>query len=203
MDEDQRLRFTDAFAFVLARHAGQTRKGGDVPYVSHLVQVAGLVLEHGGDAIAATAALLHDVVEDCEDVHPDDVRRRYGEAVADIVDLCTDLLEGDRTGARSPWHERKRRFLSRLPEADARTRLVVACDKLHNLRNLASDLEQEGLGAFDRFNATPTQTRWYYESVRELIGAELPARLRGEFDEHLARLREHVPERWHPEEPEP
>ena len=96
MDAQERDRFADAFAFVLAHHAGQTRKGGDVPYVSHLVQVAGLVLEHGGDAVAATAALLHDVVEDCDDVSSEDVHGRFGSEVATIVDHCTDLLEGDR-----------------------------------------------------------------------------------------------------------
>ncbi len=96
MDSDERARFADAFQFALESHALQTRKGNDVPYVSHLAQVAGLVLEHAGDVTAAVAALLHDVVEDCAEVGPEALRARFGDEVADIVVGCTDLLEGDR-----------------------------------------------------------------------------------------------------------
>jgi hypothetical protein len=54
-----------AFRYAAEKHDGQTRKQTAVPYLSHLMAVASLVLEAGGDEDMAIAALLHDVVEDC------------------------------------------------------------------------------------------------------------------------------------------
>src|SRR5258705_6997951 len=58
-------RFNEAFLFAAEKHATQTRKKTDVPYISHLMSVAALVLEAGGDEDEAVAALLRDVVENC------------------------------------------------------------------------------------------------------------------------------------------
>ena len=87
-------RFAAAFSFALVQHADQSRKGTDVPYISHLMAVAGLVLEAGGDEDIAIAALLHDVVEDCGGAPVlAEVRTRFGDRVAQIVDGCTDSDE--------------------------------------------------------------------------------------------------------------
>ncbi len=60
-------RFGQAFELASQVHASQLRKGTPVPYLAHLMSVAALVLEHGGDEDTAIAALLHDAVEDCDD----------------------------------------------------------------------------------------------------------------------------------------
>ena len=89
----QRLgpRFLRAFDFAAKKHAKQTRKASTIPYIAHLMGVASLVLEAGGDEDLAIAALLHDVVEDCGGVPMlREVRRRFGPRVAKIVDGCTD-----------------------------------------------------------------------------------------------------------------
>src|SRR3989442_11638503 len=72
-------------------HATQTRKGGRIPYVSHLLGVASLALEHGADEDVAIAALLHDAVED-QGARPTlaRIRRRFEARVAEIVEGCTD-----------------------------------------------------------------------------------------------------------------
>jgi (p)ppGpp synthase/HD superfamily hydrolase len=194
MLEPERQKLARAVAFALAAHAEQTRKGNAIPYASHLLQVVGLVLEHGGDAQQAVAAVLHDVVEDCEEIELDEIRRHFGVEVASIVEVCTDLLPSDRSGAKSEWSLRKRDFLARLARADARARLVAACDKLHNLRTLVADLHAEGTATLARFTATPAQTRWYHEAVREAVAPAVPARLLRELDELLAALRDWVPE---------
>jgi (p)ppGpp synthase/HD superfamily hydrolase len=194
MLEPERQKLARAVAFALAAHAEQTRKGTPIPYASHLLQVVGLVLEHGGDSEQAIAAVLHDVVEDCEAIELDEVRRHFGPEVAEIVEVCTDLLPGDRPDAKSEWTLRKRDYLERLGRADARARLVAACDKLHNLRTLVADLHAEGATTLERFTATPAQTRWYHESVREAVATAVPQRLLRELDELLAELREWVPE---------
>jgi (p)ppGpp synthase/HD superfamily hydrolase len=194
MQERERERLADAFRFALDAHANQRRKASDVPYVSHLMQVAGLVLEHGGDSTLAVAGLLHDVLEDCADVDVATLRERFGGEVALIVERCTDLLPGDRPDAKSSWSLRKQSYLARLRDADARTRLVAVCDKLHNLRSLVSDLRAGGMEALARFNAKPEQLRWYYESVRTWLCDGLPARLVDELDDLLEALREFVPD---------
>src|SRR3989442_15457659 len=93
-DADQR-QLADALAFALAAHGEQTRKGSEIPYASHLLAVAGLVLEAGGDAAQAAAALLHDTIEDGEGVDEDRLRHEFGAEIAAIVAACTDLLPGD------------------------------------------------------------------------------------------------------------
>jgi hypothetical protein len=100
----------------------------------------------------------------------------------------TDLLEGDTPARRSPWLERKRRFLARLRRQGARVRLVSACDKLANLRSLLADLHADGAATLARFRAKPEQIRWYYEEVRRALGADLPPRLARELDALVAEL---------------
>jgi (p)ppGpp synthase/HD superfamily hydrolase len=190
-DLDQR-RLVAALAFALAAHGDQKRKGGEIPYVSHLLAVAGLVLEAGGDAVQAAAALLHDTIEDGEAIDASRLRGEFGEEVAAIVAECSDSLPGDSRARRSPWGERKQRYLAQLARAGPRARLVAACDKLHNLRTLVAELRVHGLPTLGRFTASPAQTRWYYESAHALLRDELPDWIRGEFDALIEELRSFV-----------
>jgi hypothetical protein len=194
MKPRDRVRFARALRFALAAHGEQKRKGTQIPYVSHLVQVAGLVLEHGGDADQAIAGLLHDAIEDCEGVSEPELRERFGPEVARIVQAMSDLIEGDTPRRRSPWLERKRRFITQLRHQDERVRLVAGCDKLDNLRSILADLHAEGPPTLARFHAAPPQLRWYYEQVRRALGAGLPERLLRELDALIGELARFVPE---------
>ena len=182
-----------ALAFALEKHAGQTRRGREVPYASHPLRVAGLVLEHGGDATQVAVGLLHDVIEDCG-VSDTELRERFGDEVARSVRALSDVLEGDTPKQKAPWRERKTRFVASLPSVGARARLVAACDKLDNLSAIVADLETEGLATLERFSGKPRQIRWYYEEVIAALGADLPPRLRAELDDRLDMLRRFVPE---------
>jgi (p)ppGpp synthase/HD superfamily hydrolase len=183
-----------ALAFALEKHAGQTRKGRpDIPYASHPMRVAGLVLEHGGDPRQVAVALLHDVIEDCG-VEDDELARRFGLEVARAVRALSDVLEGDTPEQKAPWRERKTRFVARLASVDARARLVAACDKLDNLSAIVADLETEGLATLARFSGKPRQIRWYHEEVARALGSDLPERLRAELADRLQKLREFVSE---------
>jgi (p)ppGpp synthase/HD superfamily hydrolase len=89
---DLGVRFEKALIFAKRKHAGQTRKKTAVPYISHLLGVAGLVLEAGGDEDLAIAALLHDVVEDCGGAPMlKEVRRQFGRRVAHVVERMLTL----------------------------------------------------------------------------------------------------------------
>src|SRR5437879_2036212 len=72
-------RFAQALVYAAQVHGGQKRKGTNIPYVSHLLAVAALVLEDGGDEDEAIAALLHDAVEDQGGAQRlSDIRSKFG-----------------------------------------------------------------------------------------------------------------------------
>lgn len=129
---EDRVRVRQAFEMAVEAHAHQRRKSGD-PYILHPIEVAricGEEIELGPTAIIA--ALLHDVVEDTE-VTLEDIRERFGERVALLVDGLTKL---DHTyDSESPQAENFRKVLSFLVE-DVRVVLIKIADRLHNMRTL-------------------------------------------------------------------
>ncbi|HXE89658.1 MAG TPA: HD domain-containing protein [Terriglobales bacterium] len=157
-------RFVRAFRLAARLHAGQGRKGTEVPYLAHLMGVASLVLEAGGDEDLAIAALLHDAVEDCGGQPTLRlIRRQFGSRVARVVEECTDA----DTLPKPPWRERKQRYLAHLPQASADGRLVSAADKLHNARAILTDYRLVGDGVWDRFKGGRDGTLWYYRALVE------------------------------------
>jgi (p)ppGpp synthase/HD superfamily hydrolase len=157
-------KIVEAIAYAAAAHAGQVRKGTAIPYFAHLLAVTAIVLEHGGDETAAVAALLHDVVEDCGGrPRLADVRERFGDAVAAIVEGCTDA----DTMPKPPWRGRKEAYIARLANEPSAVQLVSAADKLHNARSLLEDHFETGSAIWSRFNGGRDGTLWYY---RTLVG---------------------------------
>jgi GTP pyrophosphokinase len=172
-------RFRKAFLFAADKHRGQTRKASKIPYIAHLIGVASLVLEAGGDEDLAIAALLHDVVEDCGGAPMlKEVRRRFGSRVAKVVDGCTDA----DTYPKPPWRERKEKYIRRLKKEDADTRLVSAADKLNNVRSILSDYRAIGESVWSRFNGGREGTIWYYRTLRDVFLQHKPNRITRDFD---------------------
>lgn len=176
-------RFAASLRLAQQAHAGQYRKGSATPYITHPLAVAALALQFGADDDVASAAVLHDVVEDCGGAPMlRRIRWRIGERVATIVDACTDAS----SSPKPPWESRKRAYLARLHGAARDVKLVVACDKLDNLRATNDDLRVQGRDALDKFNAPPVRLRWYYrECFRAVAGAvpyALAERLKTELD---------------------
>jgi (p)ppGpp synthase/HD superfamily hydrolase len=172
-------RFQRAFTFASEKHSGQTRKASAIPYIAHLIGVASLVLEAGGDEDLAIAALLHDVVEDCGGLPMlKNVQRRFGKRVARIVDGCTDAY----TDPKPAWKERKENYIARLKREDADTRLVSAADKLNNIRSILSDYRAIGESVWSRFNGGREGTLWYYRTLRDEFLRDAPNRVTRDFD---------------------
>jgi (p)ppGpp synthase/HD superfamily hydrolase len=138
--------FEAALTWAVRRHAGQQRHNSAAPYVSHLLATCAIVLEEGGDERQAIAALLHDILEDTP-TSREELRRRFGPAVFQIVDDCTDADLGDRSGP--DWRERKRRHLRRMAGFSAESLLVIAADKVSSLQTLVDDLVRSGPALFD------------------------------------------------------
>jgi (p)ppGpp synthase/HD superfamily hydrolase len=167
-------RFLRAFLFAAEKHSAQTRKASTIPYIAHLIGVASLVLEAGGNEDLAISALLHDVVEDCGGAPMlKEVRRRFGARVAKVVDGCTDA----DTYPKPPWRERKETYIAHLKKADAGTRLVSAADKLNNVRSILSDYREIGESVWSRFNGGREGTLWYYRTLRDIFLRHKPNRI--------------------------
>lgn len=167
-------RFQKAFRFAAEKHRGQRRKASRIPYLAHLMGVASLVLEAGGDEDLAIAALLHDVVEDCGgEKMLREVRRRFGNRVAGIVDGCTDAYTTPKPG----WRERKQNYVGRLKNEDQDTRLVSAADKLNNVRSILSDYREVKESIWSRFNGGRDGTLWYYRTLRDEFLRDKPNRI--------------------------
>ncbi len=180
-------RLEEALVWATRLHAGQTRKSRPIPYVSHLLAVAALVAEGGGDEDQIVAALLHDAVEDAGGARTrDEIARRFGEPVARIVDACTD---SDVT-PKPPWRPRKEAWLARLRTAPAHCRLVAVADKLHNARCLEADLRTEGEGAWSRFRGGRDGTLWYYGAILGELRDGWSHPFVDELERTLARIKE-------------
>ena len=157
-------RLQSAFRYAAEKHEGQARKHSSVPYLSHLMAVASLVLEAGGDEEMAIAALLHDVVEDCGGMpRLREVRKLFGDRVAKIGEGCTDSF-GD---PKAEWKQRKNDYLEHVKHADIETRLVSAADKLHNVRTILTDYRQDGESIWSRFSGKKDGTLWYYRALSD------------------------------------
>jgi (p)ppGpp synthase/HD superfamily hydrolase len=170
-------RFDDALLFTARHHRTQLRKGSQVPYMSHLMSVSALVMEHGGTEGQAIAALLHDAVEDAPAGQGGavlaEIRERFGDAVADMVAACSDRLNdsGERKGT---WQERKQAYVDGLPHKALDALLVTAADKTHNGLCIAADVRRYGPGFWSTFNASRDELLWYYTSVERTVAERLP-----------------------------
>lgn len=170
-------RLSEAVSYALDIHAEQTRKGSEVPYIGHLMGVASLVLEHGGDEEQAMAAMLHDAIEDQGAHQEAEIRERFGERVASIVRGCTD----SDTVPRPPWRARKEAYIAHLEHAAPDVLLVSCSDKLFNARAICGDLRSVGGAVFDRFTGGRDGTLWYYRTLADTFTRLMPGPLASEL----------------------
>ena len=159
-------QFSKALVYAELKHHNQVRKGGDIPYIGHLLSVAGLVINDGGSESQAIAALLHDGVEDSGGPATlDEITKNFGDDVARIVDECSDT----DVEPKPPWRERKQAYIDHLADVGADTLLVSVADKLDNARSMLRDYHEHGSSLWERFTVKdPHDHLWYY---RELLKA--------------------------------
>lgn len=158
-------RFVEAVKLAVRLHRDQSRKGSDVPYISHLLRVAGLVLEFGADEDTAIAAMLHDAVEDQGGLETAArIRKQFGPRVERFVIGCSDSVTGADQPKR-PWRERKESMMACLEDADPETQLIIACDKLDNLRSTLKEYPKVGADLWKRFSGGRDGTVWYYRGM--------------------------------------
>jgi (p)ppGpp synthase/HD superfamily hydrolase len=147
--------------------------------------VAALVLEDGGDEEEAMAALLHDAIEDQGDkISADEIERRFGRRVRELVVACTDTPEDHAGGEKAEWRTRKLAYLERVRRGTEPNRVSLA-DKVHNARSILRDQQTLGEAVWRRFSQDKERTLWYY---RSLVAAYRTAGATGFLVDELDRV---------------
>lgn len=155
-------RFDEALTYAREHHAGDWRKGTDIPYISHLLGVCSLVLDMEGSEDEAIAALLHDVIEDGGGPEAEVViRERFGADVARIVRACSDTDEDPKP----LWRSRKEAYIAAIAHKAPDELRVSLADKVHNARAILLDLRADGDGLWTRFSAGRDEQLWYYGAL--------------------------------------
>jgi (p)ppGpp synthase/HD superfamily hydrolase len=172
-------RFERALVLACELHRDQVRKGSDgIPYIGHLLGVASIAIEDGGDEDEAIAALLHDAPEDQGGAPTlERIRSEFGERVAAIVEACTDTLETPKP----PWRERKERYLAHLEEVPDDALRVSLADKVHNARAILYDYREVGEELWSRFRGGREESLWYYRELAEIFCRRRPGPLADEL----------------------
>jgi (p)ppGpp synthase/HD superfamily hydrolase len=175
-----------ALLYAFRLHAEQRRKGGDIPYFGHLLGVASIVIEAGGNEDQVIAALLHDAVEDQGgEATKQEIERLFGATVAGIVSASSDDAPDTSERTKENWRERKERYLNSIPHKDEGALLVSLADKIYNARSVLADLRRHGPDVWTRFNHGQEQQLWYYRGlvIQFCAAAQGHPRLRTEVGE--------------------
>ena len=177
--------FDRALIFAARAHDGHYRKGTDIPYITHPVALATMLIEIDCPDEVVVAALLHDVVEDTA-VTLAMVEAEFGDRVAELVRAVT---EPDR---EAPWEVRKQHTLDKLRHAPLPVKLLACADKLHNLRSIARDYAEVGERLWARFNRDKEKQAWYYRGLVDSLstGLSQPERypILAQFEREVALL---------------
>ncbi len=165
MNNNSELVFK-AIQFVAEHHAGQYRKGTRLPYITHLMNVMKILIEHGCDDEIVAAGILHDVLEDTP-VKIEEVEQVFGARVAHLVIGASEVREpADVFDGKSSWKTRKQHTIDFLINNAANDQLLVSCaDKLDNTTAISVDYKRMGDQLWDRFNAGKDQQQWYYTNI--------------------------------------
>jgi (p)ppGpp synthase/HD superfamily hydrolase len=173
-------RFDEAFQFAHDLHRTQTRKGTSIPYISHLLAVSAIVIENGGDEDQAIGALLHDAAEKGDGKNTlAEIKRQFGDSVAEIVSDCTDSFAQPKPG----WRSRKEIYLAKLPATAPQSQLVSLADKIHNAEAISLDYQIYGDRIWQKYEDGAEGVRWYYTALATRFARLMP----GPLSERLER----------------
>lgn len=157
-------------------HAGQVRKGNDdLPYISHPYSVAWILSNYTKDEDVVVAGILHDVLEDVEAYHYDDLLRDFGEKVAQIVDGVSEDRESDlkTTDKLSSWEGRKLSYLNKIKKGSEESLILCAADKIHNLQSMIDAYLERGEDLWKSFNSPKDKKLWLYKEVLKVVKLKL------------------------------
>lgn len=154
--------FEKAVIYATRAHTGQTRKGTNLPFIIHPMEVAAIVAAMTLDENMICAAVLHDVVEDCENISIEDIQKEFGGIIASYVDQESE-------DKKKTWMERKGHTIEFLKTKASRNAKILALgDKLANIRAISRDYKILGEELWQRFNMKDKKMQaWYYQGMIE------------------------------------
>jgi (p)ppGpp synthase/HD superfamily hydrolase len=147
-----------AIEFAARAHAGQYRKKTKIPYITHPLQVAEILIEHGSPENAVIAAVLHDTIEDSGTTVAE-IKNLFGGQIAQLVQNVTEPEK------KLPWEYRKQHTIESIAGLPLEAVLVLCADKLHNLRSIRLDIEKQGESVWQRFSRPKEKQQWYFRAI--------------------------------------
>ena len=155
------LDIQKAIIYAAKKHEGQKRKGTDIPYIVHPMEVMQILTDINCSIDVVIAGILHDTLEDTT-ATPEEIRSFFGAEVLKLVQ--TESEDKSKT-----WKERKQATIDRIKTASFETCLIALADKLSNIRAMYNDKQLLGDTLFERFNADKNSIAWYYKSVADVL----------------------------------
>lgn len=156
-----KIKIHNAILFATLKHEGQKRKGTDIPYIVHPMEVMQILTANRCSEDVIVAGILHDVLEDTDTTEAE-ILDNFGEGVLGIV------MSESEDKSRS-WQERKQATIDHLHESSVEVKLVCCADKLSNILSMYCDLQQDGDRLWQRFNAPKEDIHWYYSGIVEAL----------------------------------
>lgn len=177
-------QFEKALIFATRLHADQTRKGDGTPYIGHLLSVTGLVIEDGGSEEEAIAALLHDAIEDQGgEATRRTILQQFGAEVTRIVEGCSEPF----SSPKPPWKTRKLQYIAQLQNADESICRVSLADKLHNMRSLVKQYQQQGEVIWQAFHGGKEGTIWFYNELLDCYRSKINSPMLAELEKIITK----------------
>lgn len=158
--------------FAAEAHKRQLRKGTQLPYIIHPMEVAQILSYLHAPEEVIIAGILHDVLEDTE-VTYQDLAYQFGDNVASLVSECTNTNCG-------PWRVRKQHTVTKLQTTKNQDVALILCaDKISNLRSIVYDVNVVNQEIWKRFSASKEDVLWYYGQLCKVIAdkPEIPTDL--------------------------
>jgi (p)ppGpp synthase/HD superfamily hydrolase len=157
------------------KHDCQIRKSSKSPFIIHPVSVMIILSQYTEDENILVASLLHDILEDVEDYNYKDLKKDFGEKIAQIVEGVSedpDLI-ANRLDDKKTWQSRKERYIKTLKKDSFESLMICAADKIHNLRSMTKIYQEQGEKMWQDFNAPLEKQVWYYQAVTRILKEKL------------------------------
>ena len=157
-----------AIIFAVKAHHNTERRGKGFPYIVHPMEAVEIVASITPDQELLAAAALHDTIEDT-DVTVEDIRREFGDRIADLVHAESDqFTEG--VSEEDSWHDRKQAAIDRLRNASHDAKIVAMGDKLSNMRAIWRDYQVKGDEIWNIFHVKDKASHeWHYRGLADSL----------------------------------
>ena len=157
-----------AIIFAVQAHHNTERRGKGFPYIVHPMEAVEIVATITSDQELLAAAALHDTIEDT-DVTVEDIRREFGDRVAELVHAESDqFTEG--VSEEESWHDRKQAAIDRLRDASHDAKIVAIGDKLSNMRAIYRDYQMIGDDLWNIFHVKDKASHeWHYRGLADSL----------------------------------